>query len=105
MWYNIFKLHIYICIWIDQSDTEFGSDSDEEQNVKEPVKGKNKLGKKGKNKNDFNSIFASADEFASILDEEPNFMAGTSNAVSNKDNARMYLCFMQYVMREFIYYF
>ncbi|GLV42792.1 uncharacterized protein CBL_03532 [Carabus blaptoides fortunei] len=69
-----------------KNEKEFGSESDEEDNLKEPAKGKKKLGKK---KNDFNSIFASADEFASILDEEPNFMAGTSNAVSNKDNAHM----------------
>lgn len=45
--------------------------------------------KKMKKKDDITSVFASADEFAELLDEEPDFMAGSSQAMSNKDNASM----------------
>lgn len=68
----------------DASEIEF-NESDEEDMEDEPKKKKSKKWQvKG---DDIKSLFASADEFASILDEEPDFMAGTSHAVSNKDKA------------------
>lgn len=66
----------------DKSDIEFNDEDSESDDEKQT---KNKKHKKG---GDINSLFAAADDFASILDEEPDFMAGTTHAVSNKDKAR-----------------
>ncbi|GJQ67721.1 hypothetical protein Trydic_g16541 [Trypoxylus dichotomus] len=45
--------------------------------------------RKRKKKDDLNSVFASAEEFASLLEDDESYskMAGSSNELSNKDNA------------------
>lgn len=55
--------------------------------------------KKFKKRADINSVFASAEEFASLLDDEGNNskMAGSSNALSNKDNAGILKCYILFL--------
>lgn len=68
----------------EMSDIVF--DSDDEENTS------SKKGKKKQPKLDLSSVFASAEEFASILEDEGSSFAapGTSNVISNKDNASKY---------------
>ncbi|KAI4470572.1 ccaat-binding factor-related [Holotrichia oblita] len=63
----------------DVSDMEF--ESDDNDNLK--------TAKTMKKKGDINGVFASAEEFASILEDEGNNskMGGRSNTLSNKENA------------------
>ncbi|XP_048488272.1 CCAAT/enhancer-binding protein zeta [Plutella xylostella] len=71
-----------------------GSD-DEEDQIEVPGAsgkkgGKNKLGLKLKGKDDLGSLFASAEEFSTLLeDTATNSKQGSSNAVSNTDNSSM----------------
>lgn len=67
----------------DLSDMEF--ESDDNDNLK--------IAKKMRHKGDINGIFASAEEFASILEDEGNNskIGGKSNTLSNKENAGIYL--------------
>lgn len=60
-------------------------ESDEESNEKPKQIRKSLKQKKG----DIGSLFASAEEFASILEDEgtSGVVSGSSNAVSNKDNS------------------
>lgn len=95
------KIKLYLFIDLlenlddDDSDIEF-NDSEEENSEKDiSKKNINKSFKKNKS-DDLGSLFASADEFASILDEEPDFMAGTSHAVLNKDLARKLHFFLKF---------
>lgn len=55
--------------------------------------GKSKLKKKG---GDSTSLFASAEEFATLLEDEgqSKVKPGGSNVFANKDNARKYLYFL-----------
>lgn len=64
----------------DESDLDSSLSDDDSKSNKKPKK----------KKKEKTSVFASADDFAELLDEEPDFMAGSSQAVSNKDNARKY---------------
>lgn len=73
----------------DLSDVSFDSDG-EDINDKT---NKNKKFKKKKSGDD-GSLFASAEEFASLLEDEgqSSIAPGGSNVVSNKDNASKYYC-------------
>lgn len=84
----------------DDEDSELLRDLDddnmsdivfESHENKDDIKIKKKLKKKG----DINSIFASAEEFASILDDEgtSSKTSGTLDALYNKDNAGTFIKF------------
>lgn len=64
----------------DDDDSDIVFDEDDETVDERSKKKKN---------NKFENIFASADEFASILEEEGNsaYAPGSSNAMMNKDKA------------------
>lgn len=65
----------------DLSDMSFDSDDDQEEKPKKS---------KHKKPTSSDSLFASAEEFASLLEDEGSSKVapGGSNAVANKDNAR-----------------
>lgn len=67
-----------------EADEDMPFDSDDDQEEKPKIKG----GKKKSFASE--SVFASAEEFASMLEDEggSKIAPGGSNAVSNKDNAR-----------------
>ncbi|CAH0547490.1 unnamed protein product [Brassicogethes aeneus] len=73
---------------IEFGDSEDDNDDNEETSNKKKIKNVKKKVKK-LDKNDITSLFASADEFASILEDEGSskIKPGGSNAVSNTDNA------------------
>lgn len=73
----------------DLSDIAFDSDGEDTNDRNN----KNKKFKKKKS-GDEGSLFASAEEFASLLEDEgqSNIAPGGSNVVSNKDNASKYYC-------------
>lgn len=66
----------------DASDIVFDSEDDDEEETPK---------KKQKKKDDITSLFASAEEFASLLEDEgsSNRAPGSSNTWANKDNASM----------------
>lgn len=67
----------------DGSDIVFDSDDDDREGSKKSKSNKLNL------KDDIQSMFASADEFAMLLEEEGNSgtKPGSSSAFENKDNA------------------
>lgn len=71
---------------------DLGDDDGEDIDFKE--EDRDVLKKIKKNKNDLNTLFASADEFASILDDEGSSKVapGSSRVLSNKDNASKICC-------------
>lgn len=72
----------------NESDDE---DMDDES-FDEPSQTKGKFKNKKSNKSDINSLFASADEFATLLEDEgaSSVTPGGSNNFACKDNARTY---------------
>lgn len=68
----------------DEEDIDFIEDD-------KPTKGKKN---KYKGNGDITSLFASADEFATLLEDEGSSKVkpGSSNVYSNKDNASKYFC-------------
>ncbi|XP_050301138.1 CCAAT/enhancer-binding protein zeta [Anthonomus grandis grandis] len=70
----------------EDEDLVFPSDSEEEKNPKKNLK---KALKTKAKKDDMSSVFASAEEFATLLDEEGSSKQkpGTSNVMDNRDKA------------------
>lgn len=88
---NIFVLELIDDLDDDElSDIVFESDDESNQKVEKIRKSLKK--KQG----DLGSLFASAEEFASILEDEGSsgVISGTSNTVSNKDNSSKYTKFI-----------
>ncbi|KAK5639787.1 hypothetical protein RI129_010598 [Pyrocoelia pectoralis] len=74
----------------DGDDDIFGEDDDDSEILFDSDDEESQSSRK-KKKNDTSSLFASAEEFASILEEEgtSKIAPGSSNAWSNKDNAHL----------------